>query len=268
MENETLLTAVWEWELNLSIETSGTKEGGIESIGTVSSHDNLDINGLIETIHLLEEFDKNTLDFTISSCVSIVSLGGDGIDLINEDNRWRIFLCHPEDVSDHTGALTEILLDELGTDHADDRGVRVMGDSLSEHGLTGTWGSIKKDTTGRVDTDLGVELRVSKRKLNSFSDLLLLDVESTDIAVLDIGLLAHLHHGDGGVSVGRQDVNDSLRAPVDGNSRVWLELLTVQGGQDTDVLLGTTTHGASDDGVVLVDHLNEVTCEHVHTLDS
>ena len=55
---------------------------------------------------------------------------------------------------------------------------------------------------------------------------------------------------------------------MDGNSCIWLELLAIKRREYADVLLRATSHRASNDGVILVNHLNEVTCEHVHTLDS
>ena len=86
----------------------------------------------------------------------------------------------------------------------------MVGNSLGEHRLTGTWRAVKKHAARRVDTDLRVKFRVRQRKLDSLSDFLLLDVKPADVGVLDVGLLSHLHHLDGSIGVGWQDVDNRL----------------------------------------------------------
>jgi hypothetical protein len=48
---------------------------------------NLNVDRLVESIHLIEKLHKNSLHFTISSSLCIKTLCGNGIDLINEDDR-------------------------------------------------------------------------------------------------------------------------------------------------------------------------------------
>lgn len=55
---------------------------------------------------------------------------------------------------------------------------------------------------------------------------------------------------------------------MDRDASVRFELLTIQGRQNSDVLLRATAYSATDDGIVLVNHLHEVTRVHMHALNS
>lgn len=71
-----------------------------------------------------------------------------------------------------------------------------MRDSLGEHSFTATRRSVHEDTSWRIDTNLLVKLKVRERKLNSFSDFLLLGIKATNITVADVRLLVGAEHGD------------------------------------------------------------------------
>ena len=46
----------------------------------------LDIARLVEAVHLVKEFQQDTLNLSVSTCLGIETFRGDGIDLINEDD--------------------------------------------------------------------------------------------------------------------------------------------------------------------------------------
>ena len=48
LENESLLSSVWMRELDLTIESTRAQKGRVESVLSVSSHDDLYVGGLIE----------------------------------------------------------------------------------------------------------------------------------------------------------------------------------------------------------------------------
>lgn len=86
-EDETALTSVAQGgEFDLSVETAGTEESGIEGVGSVGGHDDLDVRGLIKTIHLVEEFKQNTLHLSVGTGLGIETLGSNGIDLVDEND--------------------------------------------------------------------------------------------------------------------------------------------------------------------------------------
>ena len=228
-ENESFLTSVWQWEFNFPIQSTWSQKSWIKCISSVGSHDALNVNVLVKTIHLLKELNQNSLDFSICTSIRIKSFSGNSIYLIDENNWWGIFLGHSEHISNHTRAFSEIFLYELRTNHSDDRSICLVCNSFCKHCLTGTWRSVKKHTSGRVNTDLRIKLRVGKRELDSFFDLLLLNVHTTNISISDIWSFGHLHHLYWGISVRWENIDDRLRWSVKCNSSIWLQFLSIQG---------------------------------------
>ena len=68
-----------------------------------------------------------------------------------------------------------------------------------------------------------------------------------------VRLLPHLHHLDGRVGLGGQDVDDGVGVAVEGDGGVGLEEVAVEGAQDADAVGGAG--GGGDDAVVVVDDL-------------
>lgn len=66
LEDEALLTAVGQGELDLAVQPARPEQSGIECVGAVGGHYHLHVHILVETIHLIEQFKKDTLDLTIS----------------------------------------------------------------------------------------------------------------------------------------------------------------------------------------------------------
>ena len=87
---------------------------------SVCSHDDFHIHSLVETVHLVQQLEEDTLDFSISASLRVESLGSDSIDFINEDDCWRVFFGQAEDVTDHSRTFTEIFLHEFGADDSDE----------------------------------------------------------------------------------------------------------------------------------------------------
>ena len=66
--------------------------------------DYLDVGCLVEAVHLVEEFEEDALHFAVRSRSGIEALGGDGVDLVDEDDAWAVLLRHSERVSHHSGS--------------------------------------------------------------------------------------------------------------------------------------------------------------------
>lgn len=75
---------------------------------------------MLQHLHDVIGETKKVKYYTSSLCIK--SLSGDGIYLVNEDDGRGIFLCQPEDVTHHTRALTQILLNKLRSHHTNERG--------------------------------------------------------------------------------------------------------------------------------------------------
>lgn len=106
---------------------------------------------------------------------------------VDEDDRRSILPSHPKHVPDHPRSFSQILLNKLGSIDSNERSSRVVSDGFDEHRLARTGGTVEEDTSRRVDTDLTVEVELSQGEFDGFSDLLLLNVHSSDIRVFTIG---------------------------------------------------------------------------------
>ena len=86
-----LLTAIWQREFDFSVETTWSEKGLIQSILSIGGHDNFDVHWLVKTIHLIQKFQKDSLNFTIGTCLSVKTFRCNCIDFVNENNWWRVF---------------------------------------------------------------------------------------------------------------------------------------------------------------------------------
>merc|ERR1739836_78908 len=106
---------------------------------------------------------------------------------------------------------------KLGSNNTDERRCRVMSHSLGQHCLTTTWRSIHENTSGRVNSDLFVEFKVSERKFDSFLHFLFLHVHPSDVGIGHIRFLIRLEHRDGRVGFRWQNVDQSVGVLVQGH---------------------------------------------------
>ena len=95
--------------------------------------------------------------------------------------------------------------------------------SASHHGLPRSRGAVQQHSPGWLNSNLPVQVEMGKGKLNSFSNLLLLHVASSNISICDIRLLPRLHHLDGGVRLRGQSVNHAVTVSVQSHARAGLE---------------------------------------------
>ena len=82
LEDESLLSAVRVGELNLSVESSRSQQRRVERVLAVGGHDHLDVDGLVESVHLVEQLEKNALHLAIGTSLSIETLRSNRINLI------------------------------------------------------------------------------------------------------------------------------------------------------------------------------------------
>mmetsp|Transcript_6056 Transcript_6056/g.18332 ORF Transcript_6056/g.18332 Transcript_6056/m.18332 type:complete len:476 (-) Transcript_6056:96-1523(-) len=256
LEHEPLLPPVRQRELNLAVQPAGPEQRRVEGVRPVGGHNHLDVHGLIEPVHLVQQLHQDSLDLPVCASLRVKPCRGDGVDLVDEDDRGGILLGKPEDVPHHSGPLPEILLYKFGSHDPNERRGSLVGDSLCQHGLPSPWGAVEQNSSWRVDANLPVQVVVRQRKLHGLSDLLLLDVVASDIRVRHVRLLGVRQQRDGGVCLGREDVDECVRVAVERHRGRGLEKLPVDRGQDAHVVVGPR-RGAHDRGV-LVDHLQEL----------
>lgn len=183
LENLETAGRVGDADINLTIETTETTESGIDRVGTVGgSHDNDVGTGL----HAIHEGKKLGDDATLHFAVGLVTLGGNRVNLIDEDDGGRVLLSLLEGLAQIRLRLTSHLGHDLGAVDQEEEGTSLVGDGASHQSLTSTRGAIKQDTTGRLDTNGLEKLRMPEGQFNHFADLGHLLTAATDIIVADL----------------------------------------------------------------------------------
>ena len=52
----------------------------------------LDVGGLVEAVHLVEQLEKNSLNFSIGAGLSVKTFRRDSIDFVDEDDGGTVLL--------------------------------------------------------------------------------------------------------------------------------------------------------------------------------
>ncbi len=59
----------------------------------------LNVCSLIESVHLVEKFEKDSLNFAIGSSLCVKTFGGNCVDLVDKDDGRTVLLCKSENVA-------------------------------------------------------------------------------------------------------------------------------------------------------------------------
>lgn len=185
----------------------------------------------------------------------LVPLGADGVNLVDKDDRRRVLLGHAEELAHELWPITEVLLNQLASDDAQEGGRGLVGDGLGEERLAGARGPVQNDALGRLDAHLVVELGVRQGKLDGLLDLLDLRIEAADVGVRLARRLFELHDRDHRVGIVGEHTDDRHRLVVQQHGARGEELLLVDEAHDAHVVLGPERR--RDNRVVVVDQLLE-----------
>mmetsp|Transcript_39663 Transcript_39663/g.93452 ORF Transcript_39663/g.93452 Transcript_39663/m.93452 type:complete len:364 (+) Transcript_39663:685-1776(+) len=179
-------------DLNLTIESARPDEGSVECVNAVcgGDHDNTIVD--IEAVHFGQELVHSLLALVISLTEACASLPADGIDLINEDDAWRLLLGLLEDISDTGRANTHKELDELGCRGLDEWDTGLAGQSLGHERLSCSWWAREEHTLRDLRTHLDKSLRCLQ-EVNDLCQLRLCLINASYILKLHTCLRLNRH---------------------------------------------------------------------------
>ena len=133
---------------DLSVETSGTKDGGIEDVHTVGRSHNYDTLIGLETVHLDEHLVECLLTLVVATAHSGTTPSGNGIDLVDEDDTGAVLLCLHKQIS-YTGSTdADKHLDEIGTRDREEGNLGLAGNCLGKECFTCSGRALKEDSFG------------------------------------------------------------------------------------------------------------------------
>lgn len=137
---------VGQGELDLAVQTARTEQGRVEDVDTVRGREHLHAVVRGETVQLIEELQHGSLHLTVTGLLRVKTLGADGIQLVDEDDRWCLLLGQGEAVPDQFGTVADEHLDELWTSEFEEGGVGLGGTGTSKEGLASTGRSVHQGT--------------------------------------------------------------------------------------------------------------------------
>ena len=65
LEDEALLAAVGQGELDLAVQAARAQQRGIQRVGAVGRHDDLDVHCLVKAIHLVQQLHEDALHLPV-----------------------------------------------------------------------------------------------------------------------------------------------------------------------------------------------------------
>mmetsp|Transcript_13821 Transcript_13821/g.28275 ORF Transcript_13821/g.28275 Transcript_13821/m.28275 type:complete len:206 (+) Transcript_13821:1164-1781(+) len=124
---------VGDADVNFPIETSEAAEGGVHGVGPVGSADNDNGSASLHAVHKGEHLgDDPSLDLS----VGFVPLGGDGVDLVDEDDGGCVLLGLLEGLPEVTLTLSGHLGHDLRAINEEEEGPGLVGDGTGDEGLS------------------------------------------------------------------------------------------------------------------------------------
>jgi hypothetical protein len=161
VDSENLQSTGWVGDTNVdfSVESSESSESRVDRVGPVGSGHDDDVGSGLESIHQGKELrDDSSFNFT----VGLVSLGSDGINLVDKDDCRTVLFGLFESFSKIGFRLSGHLGHDLGTVDQKEEGSGLVGDSSGHQGLSGTRRTKHEETSRGLDTNGLEETRVSE----------------------------------------------------------------------------------------------------------
>uniref|UniRef100_A0A0E9WIL2 Uncharacterized protein n=1 Tax=Anguilla anguilla TaxID=7936 RepID=A0A0E9WIL2_ANGAN len=69
LEDPPLGLLIWQGELNLPVDSSGSDKGGVQGLDPVRGHDDLDVASRVEAVQLVEQLQHGPLDLALPTRV-------------------------------------------------------------------------------------------------------------------------------------------------------------------------------------------------------
>jgi len=144
---------VGQAELDLAVEPAGPQQGGVERVGPVGRHQDLDVAPRVEPVELVDDLQHGALHLVVAARAVVEARAADRVDLVEKDEAGLFRAREREQLADHARALSDVLLHEFGADDADEAGVGPVGDGAGEERLARSWGTVAEDALWRVDSE-------------------------------------------------------------------------------------------------------------------
>ena len=169
--------------VNLAVEAAEAAQRRVDGVGAVGRGDDNDVRARLEAVHQREQLrDDAALDLALG----LLTLGRDGVDLVNEDDRGRVLLRLLEGLAQVGLGLASKLRHDLGPVDQEEEGARLVGDGARDEGLARARWAVHQNAARRLDADRLEKLRVAQRQLDQLADGCQLLAHAANVVVAHI----------------------------------------------------------------------------------
>src|SRR5919199_2768856 len=154
-------------DLDLVVEAARTPQRGIYGSGTIGRRDDADTPEIIKAVHQGEELgDEGSLE----ALAHHIARGGEGVYLVEEDDRGRLLSRLVEDGAEPGLALAPVLVEDLRPRDGYEVGPALVRDRPCQERLAGPGRPVEQDALVRPDVEFPEDLRVGYGQLDRLAD--------------------------------------------------------------------------------------------------
>ena len=195
---------------DLAVEAAGAAQRLVDRIGAVGGGDDDKIGTRLQPVHQREQLRNEAL---LCLARDLAALGGDAVDLVDEDDRGGGLRGLFEHVAQALFGLAIGAAHDFRTVDQKEFGLALVGDGAGKAGLAGAGRAIEQHALGRIDAEALEQLGVAQRQLDHLAQLVDGVAHAANIVVGDVGTARFLGLGIFGaeLDLGRLvDMDDAL----------------------------------------------------------
>ena len=151
--------AVGDGDGDLPVEPPRPPKRRVQGIGDVGGGNDNDVLALVKTVHQGQEGGHHPL---LHVADDIFPPGGDGIDLVDEDDAGSLASGLLKDLAQVGLGLAIELVHYLRAAHREKVGLGLVGDGAGDEGLAAAGGAVEQHPFGRVDSQALEQLGVAQ----------------------------------------------------------------------------------------------------------
>mmetsp|Transcript_17568 Transcript_17568/g.38393 ORF Transcript_17568/g.38393 Transcript_17568/m.38393 type:complete len:267 (-) Transcript_17568:908-1708(-) len=148
-ENLETTIFVWYTDIDFAIKATESTQCWVDSIGTVGTTNDNDRRTLFKSVHQGQHLTDNT---TFNFSIGLFTLGGNGIDFINENDCRGILFCFLKGLSKIRLGFTGHFRHNFGSVDEKEKGTCFIGDRTGNKSLSTSGWSIQQNSTGWLDS--------------------------------------------------------------------------------------------------------------------
>eukprot|EP00898_Chlorokybus_atmophyticus_P005073 jgi/Chlat1/5567/Chrsp369S08998 len=168
--------------VNLAIKSAEATQGGINAVGAVSGAHDDDMGTGLQAVHERQQLRHNT---PLHLTLCLLTLGCNGVDLINEDDCGRILLGLLKGFAQVAFALSGKLRHDLRSVDEEEECAGLVGNCPCNESLARTGRAIQQNALWRLDANRLEQVWMPERQLDKLTDLCHLFPHTSNVIIAD-----------------------------------------------------------------------------------